>query len=421
MPASFFVRMRRPKPCFSVMAALGTEYCVNGFPPSASMRAQRAATTGSLGTANGILSSTTRRSALPGTSTPSQKLIVATRTAAPESRKRSSSTCFGASPWTSSGPGTRPCERVADRAHRAVRRAEHERAAAGDRDELGDAIGAGLLEAVLGRLREILGDVERRARREVERRRDDELDGVGARAEAAPREVEARADRRRGRERRARADDARRRDRRASRGGAAPRSTGLAPSDTLRSRCRSTTTPLLKPSAALRERAGDGVVVLPVALLGAGSSAWMRARSARRSPARRASDRDRVVAIVGEREREERLERGVEPAEGLDARRRSSRSCASMRRLSSLGPPRRRGGARATTAPRAAGALPRAEEVLRRVLDAVDEAHRRRVERSSRRRRRDARRARASRGAPSRCARRRSRSRRSRSGAPRRR
>jgi hypothetical protein len=37
MPASRFVRMSRPKPCFKVIAALGTLYWMNGLPPSASI------------------------------------------------------------------------------------------------------------------------------------------------------------------------------------------------------------------------------------------------------------------------------------------------------------------------------------------------------------------------------------------------
>ena len=49
MPASFCERIRRPKPCLSVIAARAREYCVNPLPPSRPIRAQRAATTGSVG------------------------------------------------------------------------------------------------------------------------------------------------------------------------------------------------------------------------------------------------------------------------------------------------------------------------------------------------------------------------------------
>ena len=74
---------------------------------------------------------TTRRSASPGTSTPSQKLIVATSTRVAARAERASSAPFGASPCTSERALREPrASARGERAHRAHRRAEHERAAA---------------------------------------------------------------------------------------------------------------------------------------------------------------------------------------------------------------------------------------------------------------------------------------------------
>ena len=80
MPWSPRWRMRRPKPCLSDSAARGSWYDPNGSPPSSRMRSMRAAVSGSSGTAKGIRSITTSDSASPGTSTPSQKLCVASST-----------------------------------------------------------------------------------------------------------------------------------------------------------------------------------------------------------------------------------------------------------------------------------------------------------------------------------------------------
>ena len=64
-------------------------------------RRARAATMGSLGTANGSLSMITQESCEPGTSTPCQKLEVAKRTAFAVERKRSSKMERGAVPCRS--------------------------------------------------------------------------------------------------------------------------------------------------------------------------------------------------------------------------------------------------------------------------------------------------------------------------------
>ena len=66
----------------------------------------RAAVSGSSGTANGMRSITTSDSASPGTSTPSQKLCVASSTEPMRSRSSASSTWRGRSPCTSSGNGS---------------------------------------------------------------------------------------------------------------------------------------------------------------------------------------------------------------------------------------------------------------------------------------------------------------------------
>src|ERR1041384_5879654 len=62
------------------------------------MKRWRAATTGSVGTANGSLSTMTHESCSPRTSTPYQKLAVANSTAFGVARKRSKSQAFDAAP-----------------------------------------------------------------------------------------------------------------------------------------------------------------------------------------------------------------------------------------------------------------------------------------------------------------------------------
>jgi hypothetical protein len=54
---------------------------MNGSSPAWRIDSSRAAVSGSAGDANGSLSMTTSRRAAPGTSTPCQKLMVATSTA----------------------------------------------------------------------------------------------------------------------------------------------------------------------------------------------------------------------------------------------------------------------------------------------------------------------------------------------------
>ena len=95
------------------------------------------------------------------------------------------------------------------RFHRPRRRAEDERAAPGDLDELLDAVDRGGLEARGRGIGELRRNVERGPRRKVEGRRDHELERLGRRAEACFGKVEARgAPLHGGREGCARADDA---------------------------------------------------------------------------------------------------------------------------------------------------------------------------------------------------------------------
>ena len=70
-----------PSPCFKLMIACGTLYSKKLDPPSSSMYRWRAATIGSVGTANGSLSMITHDNCSPRTSTPCQKLEVANNTA----------------------------------------------------------------------------------------------------------------------------------------------------------------------------------------------------------------------------------------------------------------------------------------------------------------------------------------------------
>ena len=80
----------------------------------------------------------TSRSARPGTSTPSQKLIVATSTACPAARKRREEQVLRRLPLHDERLPEARLERAAERLHRARRGAQDERAAAGDLDELDD-------------------------------------------------------------------------------------------------------------------------------------------------------------------------------------------------------------------------------------------------------------------------------------------
>ncbi len=89
MPRSVFVLINLPKPCFSFKAAMGIWYSLNAFLPDAFKRSLRASKTGSLGEAKGSFTIMRLRSADPGTSTPSQKLSVANKTALPSSLNRS--------------------------------------------------------------------------------------------------------------------------------------------------------------------------------------------------------------------------------------------------------------------------------------------------------------------------------------------
>ena len=76
---------------------------MNGLLPPSRMRSMRAATSGSLGTSNGSLSTMTRDSAAPGTSTPYQNDVVPSNTARGVSLKRSTRAALLPSPWTISG------------------------------------------------------------------------------------------------------------------------------------------------------------------------------------------------------------------------------------------------------------------------------------------------------------------------------
>ena len=96
-PRSLSERIRRPNPCLSASTASGIWYSVNAFRPSSCSARTRAATTGSLGTANGSRSTITQESCSPGTSTPSQKLCDAKSTDG-WARKVSSNARRGASP-----------------------------------------------------------------------------------------------------------------------------------------------------------------------------------------------------------------------------------------------------------------------------------------------------------------------------------
>src|SRR5437879_3775331 len=106
-PRSVFARIKRPNPCFNDSTACGTWNSANALRPSSCKASTRAATTGSLGTANGSRSTMTHDSCSPGTSTPCQKLAVANSTAPSVFLNRSSSTERGAVPCKSTGKDTR--------------------------------------------------------------------------------------------------------------------------------------------------------------------------------------------------------------------------------------------------------------------------------------------------------------------------
>ena len=86
-----------------LITARGNWYSMKGLRPAARSLSMRAESTGSSGGAKGSLSITTSDRASPRTSTPSQKLWLATRMALPRKRKRSSSSVREPSPCISSG------------------------------------------------------------------------------------------------------------------------------------------------------------------------------------------------------------------------------------------------------------------------------------------------------------------------------
>src|SRR6266403_1830059 len=76
-PRSVFVRIRRPKPCFSDNTASGTWYSAKALRPSSCKARTRAATIGSLGTANGSRSTITQESFWQGVDVPGEQLSCA--------------------------------------------------------------------------------------------------------------------------------------------------------------------------------------------------------------------------------------------------------------------------------------------------------------------------------------------------------
>jgi hypothetical protein len=75
----------------------------NGLPPRSRRLLMRASNTGSPGEANGILSINTQDNASPRTSTPSQKLLVPSKTALPCCRNSSSKVAFAPLPCPIAG------------------------------------------------------------------------------------------------------------------------------------------------------------------------------------------------------------------------------------------------------------------------------------------------------------------------------
>src|ERR1039458_8101051 len=104
-PRSLRLRISRPNPCFSAIAACGTWYSKNAFPPASFNARMRASTTGSLGTANGSLSMITQLNWSPCTSTPCQNDEVANRTQCGVVRNSSSRMRCGAVPRESADHG----------------------------------------------------------------------------------------------------------------------------------------------------------------------------------------------------------------------------------------------------------------------------------------------------------------------------
>ena len=151
MPRSSRRRISRPKPCLSAIAAAG-QLDASGTDrwPASAHACMRAAISGSVCGANGSLSMTTRLSASPGTSTPSQNEPVP------------SSTAFGrrAKPIDERGARRIALDEPRIRqlgeprrgvAQRAMRREQEERAAVRDREQLERARGGGGGERVVGR------------------------------------------------------------------------------------------------------------------------------------------------------------------------------------------------------------------------------------------------------------------------------
>src|SRR5690606_19517761 len=87
-PTSARVRIRRPKPCFSLSAACGSRYPMKPSSPCSARRSSRAAVSGSEGTLKGNFVRTSARSARPGTSTPSQNESVPSKIGRAACRER---------------------------------------------------------------------------------------------------------------------------------------------------------------------------------------------------------------------------------------------------------------------------------------------------------------------------------------------
>ena len=139
MPRSVSLRIRRPAPCLSAMAACGRCKFLKALPPPATCALARACTSGSSGGAKGSLSITSSCKASPAMSMPSQNEAVATSTQpspggtalagvcagrALAPTKRSTSSRLGAWPCTStsvSNPAAANCWRSASAIARMAR------------------------------------------------------------------------------------------------------------------------------------------------------------------------------------------------------------------------------------------------------------------------------------------------------------
>ncbi len=103
VPRSSSVRSRRPQACTRRSEASGTAISMKGLPPRASIHSASAASTGSSGTAKGILAITTCSQYAPGRSTPSAKLASPNRTLDSPSSTRAlcllSVSCLDRLPW----------------------------------------------------------------------------------------------------------------------------------------------------------------------------------------------------------------------------------------------------------------------------------------------------------------------------------